>query len=124
MVVRNLMVALIVLAITAAGPRISVAATHAGELYVGSKSDIGALITLEHKLYPNKEVEGIHVVGDYALMRWIVPREASGVGLFKRASGGEWGKITQGGGAMAKSDLVGAGVPAPIASQLLAGWPK
>jgi hypothetical protein len=118
------LVLLIVVAGVAMMTRISSAATNAGELYVGSKSDIAAITALEHKLYPNKVVDGIHVVGDYALMHWSIPGFASGMALYKRTSGIQWKPVTQGGGAMSASDLVGAGVPASIAHQLLAGWPK
>jgi hypothetical protein len=85
----------------------------------GPKGDIAALRAAAAR--PNTKIENVHVVGNYAILDWIVP-PAGGESVYKRVSG-KWKVLMSGGGAYVTSDLVNKGVPSSIAHKLLPGRP-
>lgn len=90
----------------------------------GPKGDVAALRAAASR--PNAKIENIRVVGNYAVLDWIVP-PAGGMTAYKRASGYKsaehWTVIMSGGGAFGASDLIRKRVPSAIAHKLLSGTP-
>lgn len=86
----------------------------------GPKADVAALRAAAGR--PNAKIENVRVVGNYAVLDWIVP-PSGGMTAYKRASGEHWKVIMSGGGAFGASDLIRKGVPTAIAHKLLPGTP-
>lgn len=92
---------------------------------VGSKADVAAVTAAAMKDWHAHDfrTDGVHVVGDYALLRWL-GGYASGPAVYKRSSGEHWKRISFGGGMMDKPDLIRLVQSNSIAQQLCSGWPK
>jgi hypothetical protein len=104
----------------------------AGVYFAGSKTDIAAVQAAEHRLSPSAHIEGVHVVGNYALLLvwWGSSFNNGGINTqtnsaFKRISGERWTMIfakSGGFGPAGCTALVQHGVPASVAHQLCTGW--
>jgi hypothetical protein len=92
---------------------------------VGPKADVAAVTATAVKDWHARDfrTDGVHVVGDYALLRWL-GGYASGPAVYKRSSGELWKRISFGGGMMYGPDLVRLVQSKSIARQLCSGWPK
>ena len=64
------------------------------------------------------KIENIRVVGDWAVLEWIVD-PSGGMSAYHRTSSGTWKRFMSDGGAFAASDLEKNGCPAAIARQLI-----
>ncbi len=98
---------------------------------VGPKADIAGVSAAVVQSDSHKHVDEVHVVGDYALLKWYWIPEGHGFQVYKRVSGEKWKLIAKGGGEgdldspahNAKTQMLASGVPASIANQLCIGWP-
>jgi len=92
---------------------------------VGSKADIVAVQTEEHRIAPShNHVLGVHVDGNYALLLfWAGTTFTPGIeqhDAFKRTSGQHWTRIYS--GQYACTQLVKHGVTPAVEHQLCSGW--
>jgi hypothetical protein len=88
----------------------------ARKMFVGSKGDIAALRQALH----GRQVDGVHVVGNYALAQWFTP-QTDGTAVYQRTSGEHWSQLRLGAaGPLSMSDLLNL-VPASDARQLCPG---
>lgn len=104
----------------------------AGVYFAGPRADIMAVQAAEHRISPSAHIEGVHVVGDYALLLvWWGSNFNNGGSAtetnsaFKRTSGGRWMMIFPTSGHIGPgvcTTLVRHGVPPSIAQQLCTGW--
>jgi hypothetical protein len=86
----------------------------------GPRADVAAVRAAERRAAPSAQIAQVRVVGNYAMVRWD-EGDASGVALFKRASGAHWVRRDSTGGIYDVGTLVGMGVPAATARRLLNG---
>lgn len=88
---------------------------------VGPRADIAGVRAASHTIDSKRQVNGVHVVGDYALTGWY-EGESAGYAAFKRIAGERWRQIDFGGGVELQSLLVQKGVPPAVARKLCSGW--
>lgn len=87
----------------------------------GSPADVSAVRAAERRTAPSAQILNIRVVGKYSMVRWG-EKEAAGVALFKRISGGHWKELDSTGGMYDVDTLVHHfRVPRALAQKLLEG---
>ena len=97
---------------------------------VGPAAHIAALSVAARQNDPGKHIDEVHVVADYALLKWHWVPEGHGYLAFKRVSGEHWKQIASGGsegavgnkGNGATATLARSGVPASIIKELCSNW--
>jgi hypothetical protein len=97
---------------------------------VGPAADIAAVKSAVHQKDPSMLIDEIHVIGDFALLKWHWNPEGHGYLAYKRVSGEAWKQIARGGseGALgtkgngAASTLTRSGVPTSIVGGLCSKW--
>jgi len=92
---------------------------------VGPKADVAAVTATAVRDWHNHNefhMNGVHVVGDYALFQWY-GGESAGDGVYKRVSGEVWKKIVVGGGEIGEVNLTQYISSKSIAHQLCSKWP-
>ena len=97
---------------------------------VGSAAHIAAVTAAVRQNDSGKHVDEVHVVADYALLKWHWVPEGHGYLGYKRVSDEHWKQIASGGsegavgnkGNGATATLARSGVPASIINELCSKW--
>jgi hypothetical protein len=96
---------------------------------VGPKADVAAVIAAQSKhrtgdkFMRDMRIDGVHVVGNYALFQWFGD-ESAGFGVYKRTSGEVWKQLESTGGAESENELARLVQSKSLAHELCSGWPK